>query len=368
MPGASPPVFCFLRLRGGAKFAMLAKSDTHRRICGVQSMAEIESIRQQAALGDAHAQFALAEALRTGAHGVSVSVPQAMGWYFKAASQDMTEAQWRLGVMLLDDVTRAGGKRSPQQAFQWLSRAATGGNVEAQCRAGLMLLDGDGVTKDAAAGIALLERAALENHAGAQFALGYRLCRGEDVGQDLARGMQCLLAATKQDHANAMFHLALILENGVGCDAPMPELAARMYTRALLRLNHYPAANYLGILYAKGSGVERDPQMAKELFEFAIGAGEDEPMYSLGLLLTRERSVQEFAAAAMWATLAAERNPGGNGNKLLKALEDMAGAAVVAEGRARAAAWQRTPRGLTVVSRGPDENEFGGLSFSEEPN
>jgi TPR repeat protein len=138
-----------------------------------------------------------------------------------------------------------------------------------------------------------------------------------------------------------------------------------MYSRALLRLNHYPAANYLAILYAKGNGVERDPQMAKELFEFAIGAGEDEPMYGLGLLLLREREVQDLAASAMWATLAAERNPAGNGGKLLKALEEMAGPAVVAEGRARAAAWQRKPCGLTVVSRGPDENEFGGLSFSE---
>ena len=331
-------------------------------------MAEIEPLRQQAAQGDARAQFALAEALRTGAEGLAINVPQALGWYFKAASQELVAAQLRLGIMLLEDVAKAGGKRNPQQAYQWLAKAAATGNTEAQCRSGLMLIAGDGVEKDAPAGIALLERAALENHAGAQFAIGYRLCKSEDVGQNLVRGMQYLLAATKLDHADAMFHLGMILERGIGCDAPMPEIAARMYWRALLRLNHYPAANYLGIMYARGTGIERDPQMAKELFEFAIGAGEDEPMFSLGMLLMREREVQDFAAAAMWATLAAERNPAGNGHKLLKALEEMAGPEVVAAGRARAAVWRRVPCGLTVVSRGPDVNEFAGLSLAEEPN
>lgn len=273
-------------------------------------MLDLKTMQQQAESGDAAAQFALAEALKRGATG---DLPKAMSWYFKAASSGHVEAQLRLGLMLLDDVAKAGGKRNPQQAHQWLLKAAQAGNLDAQCRLGLLLLDGDGVAGDAAAGIRWLECAAIENNAGAQYALGYRLVTGQGMEADRVRGMQHLLAAARQDHADAMFHFAMLVEHGIGLDAADPALAARMYNRAVIMHGHAGAAQNFGIMHVTGKGVERDVLLAKTLLEFAIGAGVEAAMFDLGLWLMREEELRDCATAAMWATLSLQYCADGKG-------------------------------------------------------
>jgi hypothetical protein len=327
---------------------------------------DLAALTEKAALGDAEAQFALAQALQAGSDGAAPNLPQAINWYFKAASRDHVAAQLNLGLLLLDDVAKAGVKRNPKQAFAWLTKAANAGNAAAQHRLGLMLLAGDGTEKNARAGIDWLERAALENNADAQFALGYRLVTGQDVEKDTARGHQCLLMATQQDHGDAMYHLGLLLEHGAGFDAPNVPLAARMYTRAVAKHGHRVAAHDLAILHATGRGVERDMELAEELLEYSISAGEDKSMYDLGLLLTHDGPQQDLPAAVMWATLAVKHNPASAGTRLLQALAKIATPAQIAEGRQRADAWRRTPKGLTILTVGGDANEFANLSFASD--
>ena len=324
----------------------------------------ISALTAAAEGGDADSQFALAKIYQAGSDGVAANVPQALNWYFKAASQGHVLAQLHLGLLLLDGVTRVGGKRNPKQAFAWLSKAAQAGNAAAQYRLGMMLLDGDGTEKNARAGIDWLDRATLGGNADAQFALGYRLVTGQDVAQDAGRGHQCLLEASKQDHGDAMYHLGMLLEHGAGFDAPNVPLAARLYTRAVAKHSHLAAAHDLAILYAKGSGVERDMALAKELLEYAISAGDDKSMYDLGLLLMQKSQHQDLPAAVMWATLAVKHNPASAGARLLEALAKIAAPEQIDEGRRRAAAWQRTPKGITIVTLDGGGNQFANLSFS----
>lgn len=326
-------------------------------------MAALSALTAKAEAGDADAQFALAKIHQAGADGVAASLPKAINWYFKAASQDHVAAQLSLGLLLLDDVTKAGAKRNPTQAFEWLTKAANAGNAAAQHRLGLMLLEGDGVEKNAPAGIARLESAALNNNADAQFALGYRLVTGQDVEQDTGRGHQCLLMAAKQDHGDALYHLGLLLEHGAGFDAPNVGLAARMYTRAVARHGHPVAAHDLAILHAKGSGVERDMQLARELLEYSISLGEDRSMYDLGLLLMQTGPQQDLPAAVMWATLAVKQNPQSAGTRLLQALDKIVTIEQMAAGERDARAWQRQPKGISVITVGGGGNEFQDLSF-----
>ncbi|MCE9638616.1 MAG: sel1 repeat family protein [Betaproteobacteria bacterium] len=329
-------------------------------------MSDLAALTAQAESGDAEAQFALAKIYQTGVGGVAANLPKAINWYFKAASQDHVAAQFNLGVLLLDDVTKAGAKRNPKQAFAWLTKAANAGNAVAQYRLGMMLLAGDGIDKDARAGIAWLERAALGNNADAQFALGYRLVTGQDVAQDTGRGHQCLLMAAKQDHGDALYHLGLLLEHGAGFDAPSVGLAARMYPRAVAKHGHRVAAHDLAILHAKGSGVERDMELAKELLEYSISLGEDRSMYDLGLVLMQNGPQQDLPAAVMWATLAVRQNPASAGAKLLQVLAGIATPEQIAEGEQRAGVWQRQPKGITIMTVGGGENEFQNLSFEHD--
>ncbi len=324
----------------------------------------ISALTAAAQGGDADSQFALGKIYQAGSDGVTASLPQAMSWYFKAACQNHVAAQLHLGLLLLDHVEKAGGRRNPKQAFAWLTKAAQAGNATAQYRLAMLLLDGDGVDKNARAGIEQLEYAALADHADAQFALGYRLIMGQDIGQDVGRGHQCLLAAVQQDHGDAMYHLGKLLEHGAGFDAPDVPLAARMYTRAVAKHSHLAAAHDLAILYATGRGVERDMPLAKELLEYAISAGDDKSMYDLGLLLMQPGPLQDLAAAVMWATLAVKHNPASAGARLLESLGKMATPGQIADGEQRADAWRREPKGITLVTFGDAANEFAGLSFT----
>ena len=200
----------------------------------------------------------------------------------------------------------------------------------------------------------------------AQFALGYRLVTGQNVEKDTVRGHQYLLMATKQDHGDAMYHLGLLLEHGVGFDAPNVPLAARMYTRAVVKHRHRIAAHDLAILHAKGSGVERDMQLAQELLEYSISAGEDKSMYDLGLVLMQNGPQQDLAAAVMWATLAVKHNPASAGARLLQALAKLATPAQMSEGEKRASVWQRQPEGLNVLTMGDAANEFADIKFTHD--
>lgn len=97
-------------------------------------MNDLAALTEKAERGDADAQFALGRSLHAGAPGVAPSLPKAINWYFKAASQNHIGAQLCLGLLLLDDVEKAGGKRNPKQALQWLGKAAQAGNSDAQYR------------------------------------------------------------------------------------------------------------------------------------------------------------------------------------------------------------------------------------------
>jgi TPR repeat protein len=80
---------------------------------------------------------------------------------------------------------------------------------------------------------------------------------------------------------------------------------------------HAPGnADHLGpssvTVHLQGNGVPKDAEMAKSSFELAVSAGENEAMFSLGLLQLRGDGVeQDFTEAAKWAILSMEHDPQG---------------------------------------------------------
>lgn len=327
---------------------------------GPVTEAQLAQWLASAELGDATAQFLLARVHEGAAKGIEPNLPKAISWYFKAASQGHVGAQLNLGLLLLDGMEKAGAKRNPAQAFSWLSKAANAGSAAAQHRLGAMLLEGDGTNKDASLGIAWLERAATARNADAQFALGYRLGTGQDVAPDIVRAIDLLLQATRQDHAKAMSTLAMLVRDGTGFSEPDERVAARLYNRAVAKHTDYDAANQLGILYARGRGVERDLPRAQTLFEYAISGGNDLAMYNLALLILNRDQQAELPTVAMWAHLAHKHCPDGAGiDKLLQVLGNIATPEQNAEGARRAGEWKRLSTGISVVT------VSGGMSEAE---
>ena len=324
-------------------------------------------LSERARQGDPEAQFELGGLVRKGASGSPSNLPAAMQWYFKAASQNHVGAQLALGNLLLDDLSSIGVKRNPSQAVRWLEKAAQTGEVSAQYRLAMLLLKGDGVERNAEEGMRWLLLATEAGHSDARFEASCRYALGTDVATDSARSLQLLIAGVEQEHVPSLNHIAMLIQNGAWLDRD-ETLAARIYQYAFFKLNSLDAADSLGIAYSKGIGFVADHDQALQLFEYAVYAGRNESMYSVGLLRLSAPAVKDLVEAVKWGALSVQYCPEGNGQKLLGVLGGLCTAQQLEEGRARAANWKRVPRGMTVLTQGELVNPLAGRKFTIERN
>ncbi|MBC6438842.1 MAG: sel1 repeat family protein [Rhodospirillales bacterium] len=91
--------------------------------------------REEAAAGNAEAQFLLAYALESGVHAAAAPA-EARHWYTEAAEQGHAMAQVRLAMMLLEG---RGGAADPDLARRYLLDAADAGSTDAMSILGYIL-------------------------------------------------------------------------------------------------------------------------------------------------------------------------------------------------------------------------------------
>ena len=84
---------------------------------------EIETIKSQAAAGDATAQYNLGRMYATG-RGVRQDAAQTVAWYEKAAAQGVAEAQLNLGLTYAEG---EGVRQNKTTAKEWLGKACDNG-------------------------------------------------------------------------------------------------------------------------------------------------------------------------------------------------------------------------------------------------
>lgn len=128
------------------------------------------------------------------------------------------------GVAVTSPLSAAGNDRKQKDAAPvLLSRTGGGttwadlkelegavalGNPHAEAGLGEMLLRGDGVAKDPARGVALLEKAARAGHSGAAFRLGMLHAKGEaGLPRDYERSRAYFRAAAAGGEAEAFFNI-----------------------------------------------------------------------------------------------------------------------------------------------------------------
>ena len=114
----------------------------------------VDNWRPLAEKGDADAQFNLGQAYRWG-RGVASNLAAAQTWYERAATQNQTDAQVILGLMLFQNGDHPAGLR-------WLRAAAEKGEPRAMLVYGTALYNGDSVPQDAVLGYAYVSRAAAQ--------------------------------------------------------------------------------------------------------------------------------------------------------------------------------------------------------------
>ena len=151
-----------------------------------------EDLMPYAVRGDAQAQFAVAEMMRSG-NGTKRNRAEALIWYRRAAEQGHGAAQCNLGTSLYNGW---GADADPQAAIDWWLHAAVGGNARAMFNLGTVVAKGIHVKRDFSRAYRWMMEAE---------ALGY--VRAGDVMKTLEkamtrRQMQDALAMTLDDTMN----------------------------------------------------------------------------------------------------------------------------------------------------------------------
>ena len=228
------------------------------------------------------------------------------------------------------------------EAVEAYRAAAEQGDTNAEIALGYAWLDGEGVPADPETARHWFARAAEKGSARGQYALGYLFDRTGEY--ELARRYYRL--AAEQGHIPALCNLGVLLENGDGGPADIPEAvrlyqaavdqgdelaalnlarlydsgaegferdsaAAAHYYRISARRNHPDGQYAFGNACCHGDGVEQDYAEARRWFRYAAAAGRPEAMLALGILYRDGKGVdQDYAAARRWFREAGEAGEG----------------------------------------------------------
>ncbi|MBN8938848.1 MAG: SEL1-like repeat protein [Rhizobiales bacterium] len=164
-------------------------------------------------------------------------------------------------------VGRAGERQSTIPAP--LKTAAEGGNPAAAFELGTRYLEGRGVAVSATEAAGWYQRAADAGLAPAQYRLGSLYEKGTGVARDLPRARGLYEKAAEAGNGKAMHNLAVMFAQGALSERPDYRTAAQWFRRAA-DFGVADSQFNLGILYARGLGV--DQSLAESYKWFALAA------------------------------------------------------------------------------------------------
>ena len=159
----------------------------------------VESMRELAESGDAHAQYFMGKLYRDGPL-LPPDWVMARYWFDKAAKQGYVAAQYALGKLYLSDDASV---HDPELGIQWLEYAAYNGNHDASYRLGKEYLKGEVVRKDTRKAMDHIYTSAQAGNPHAQYLLGKLLLQGKVIDQDKEESIQWLTRAAEQGHSYA---------------------------------------------------------------------------------------------------------------------------------------------------------------------
>jgi TPR repeat protein len=204
----------------------------------------------------------------------------------------------------------------------------------------LMYLHGEGVTRDEARGLELLQSSAAVGYSAAQYLLGVRYYYGLGLPRDKGQALSYLRAASADNDFRAVELLKIIAKGSRGERRDRENIVAAVkrnaksnvsdaqYTLAFMYLvgdgvpkdsveevrwyraaaaNNARAAFMLSLMYQSGEGVPRNPAEAFRLMRIAAEKGDNRAQYFLGTFYYQGVGTQvDRQAAASWFRKSAE--------------------------------------------------------------
>ncbi len=217
---------------------------------------------------------------------VKTDTAEAARWYRLASALGDKQAQFQLGVLLLDGADGVPKDRAAAKAL--FEKAAAQGLASALYNLGVLALEADDPAKaDYAAAADYFRRAADAGDGNAAYSYGVLLRQGRGVPLDIAKSAQWLKRSADAGIIAGQVEYAIMLFNGVGVQRDEAG-AAKIFMLAAARRNPI-AQNRLAHLYVSGRGVPRDLVQAAVWNGLAKAAGlEDKDLDEATAHLTRE--------------------------------------------------------------------------------
>ncbi len=237
-----------------------------------RAIAQIESLAES---GDAGAMFHMGKI-----HSIGIAVPQdflaAERWYLRAVELGEVRAHCNLGWLYQSGL---GLPEDKARAFELLSFGAEMGVPVAKATVGVMLLSGEGCNADSVQGIKVLSEAFDEGYNNAANCIADALFAGEHLARDEGLAFDWLVRAAERGDTRTMAILGHYLVTGSHGRQDVARGVAHLYDA--MNRGFTAACLWLGALYEQGCGVERNPTMARMLFERGRMLGDEECAFAL---------------------------------------------------------------------------------------
>ncbi len=154
----------------------------------------VKLLTESVAAGYTPAAYYLGVAYEYG-RGVEQNLPQAVGYYRQAASENMAQSQFKLGQMLLKG---SGVKQDLNLGERWLRLAARAGHQDAQVTLAILLAE-----KDHAASLSWYQKAAQQENPDALYNLAAIYFNGDQVDADLPQALEYAQRSKVAGHEKA---------------------------------------------------------------------------------------------------------------------------------------------------------------------
>lgn len=189
--------------------------------------------------------------------------------------------------------------------FEALRAAATGGDVDAQFYLGHRYYRGDGVPQNDGEAVKWWLLAAQQGCAEASYNLHLLWKRGRAPAIDAATALRCLRDAAEWGLARAQARLGRKLAKS---DDTNDRVESVEWFRRAAAQDDATAPCWLGMAYAYGCGVERDPATALHWFRIGAQLGDRISQYRLGMMLAEGDGApaDEAGAIELWRVAAAK--------------------------------------------------------------
>lgn len=247
--------------------------------------------------GHAEAQILLAR-MYLGESDLDRAEAQARYWLQKAMDQGNLEAQARLGALLIK------AEQIPADAqlgYQMIRTAANAGSAEGQYRLGGLYARGQaGLSKSEADAVRLWKLAVAQGHIGAHAGLGWAYIWGETTPHDYGEGYRLIAIAAENENKRAQNYMGVIYAKGIGVEKDDSE-ALDWYIRACT--NRYSKACVVAGDYFKyGRAGPKDPERAFKAYEIAWALDDENvyAMFELGSAYYSGAGVQQDYSEAMY--------------------------------------------------------------------